>query len=279
MAAGLSAAKKDTLILGRIFEYQQAHNADIKGIEDNVYAKFRFNVERRNATLWLIPTMDVLCKDPREYIRESYNKVIFNDPHDFDIRSQVLSGTIRKNRKALPTLIDFATPNIYDIALYEGHMLSPFNKVNRRYYRYTQKQQNDSTTRLDFRPKHYNTQLLNGYAIIETNTGRIIRTLLNGEYDMLSFRTEITQGETGGRSLMPAKCTTAATFRFMGNRISAMFDAAYNCQLQLPDSIERITSREKMDSIRPIPLSETDKRIYQEYDDAHKPDSVQQVDT
>ena len=279
MAAGLSAAKKDTLILDRIFEYQQAHNADIKGIEDNVYAKFRFNVERRNATLWLIPTMDVLCKDPREYIRESYNKVIFNDPHDFDIRSQVLSGTIRKNRKALPTLIDFATPNIYDIALYEGHMLSPFNKVNRRYYRYTQKQQNDSTTRLDFRPKHYNTQLLNGYAIIETNTGRIIRTLLNGEYDMLSFRTEITQGETGGRSLMPAKCTTAATFRFMGNRISAMFDAAYNCQLQLPDSIERITSREKMDSIRPIPLSETDKRIYQEYDDAHKPDSVQQADT
>ena len=279
MAAGLSAAKKDTLILGRIFEYQQAHNADIKGIEDNVYAKFRFNVERRNATLWLIPTMDVLCKDPREYIRESYNKVIFNDPHDFDIRSQVLSGTIRKNRKALPTLIDFATPNIYDIALYEGHMLSPFNKVNRRYYHYTQKQQNDSTTRLDFRPKHYNTQLLNGYAIIETNTGRIIRTLLNGEYDMLSFRTEITQGETGGRSLMPAKCTTAATFRFMGNRISALFDAAYNCQLQLPDSIERITSREKMDSIRPIPLSETDKRIYQEYDDAHKPDSVQQADT
>ena len=279
MAVGLSAAEKDTLILDRIFEYQQAHNADIKGIEDNVYAKFRFNVERRNATLWLIPTMDVLCKDPREYIRESYNKVIFNDPHDFDIRSQVLSGTIRKNRKALPTLIDFATPNIYDIALYEGHMLSPFNKENRRYYRYTQKQQNDSTTRLDFRPKHYNTQLLNGYAIIETNTGRIIRTLLNGEYDMLSFRTEITQGETGGRSLMPAKCTTAATFRFMGNRISAMFDAAYNCQLQLPDSIERITSREKMDSIRPIPLSETDKRIYQEYDDAHKPDSVQQADT
>ena len=52
MAAGLSAAKKDTLILDRIFEYQQAYNADIKGIEDNVYAKFRFNVERRNATLW-----------------------------------------------------------------------------------------------------------------------------------------------------------------------------------------------------------------------------------
>ena len=279
MALGVSASKKDTLILGRIYEYQQTHNAAIKGLEDNVYAKFRFNVERRNATLWLIPTMDVLCKDPREYIRESYNKVTFNSAHDFDINSQVLSGTIRKNRKALPTLIDYATPNIYDIALYEGHMLSPFNKVNRRYYQYTQKQQSDGTTRLDFRPKLYNTQLLNGYAIVETNTGRIIRTLLNGEYDMLFFRTEITQGEEGARSIMPSKCSTAATFRFMGNRISAMFDAAYSCPITLPDSIEQTTSRELMDSIRPIPLSETDKRIYHEYDEAHKPDSVQQADT
>ena len=279
MALGVSASKKDTLILGRIYEYLQTHNAAIKGLKDNVYAKFRFNVERRNATLWLIPTMDVLCKDPREYIRESYNKVTFNSAHDFDINSQVLSGTIRKNRKALPTLIDYATPNIYDIALYEGHMLSPFNKVNRRYYQYTQKQQSDGTTRLDFRPKLYNTQLLNGYAIVETNTGRIIRTLLNGEYDMLFFRTEITQGEEGARSIMPSKCSTAATFRFMGNRISAMFDAAYSCPITLPDSIEQTTSRELMDSIRPIPLSETDKRIYHEYDEAHKPDSVQQADT
>ena len=279
MALGVSAAKKDTLILGRIYEYQQAHNAAIKGIQDNVYAKFRFNVERRNATLWLIPTMDILCKDPREYIRESYNKVTFNSAHDFDITSQVLSGTTKRNRKALPTLIDYATPNIYDVALYEGHMLSPFNKVNRRYYQYTQKQQNDGTTRLDFRPKLYNTQLLNGYAIVETNTGRIIRTLLNGEYDMLFFRTEITQGEEGARSIMPSKCTTAATFRFMGNRISAMFDAAYSCPITLPDSIEQTTSRELMDSIRPIPLSETDKRIYHEYDEDHKPDSVQQADT
>ncbi len=279
MALGVSAAKKDTLILGRIYEYQQAHNAAIKGIQDNVYAKFRFNVERRNATLWLIPTMDILCKDPREYIRESYNKVTFNSAHDFDITSQVLSGTTKRNRKALPTLIDYATPNIYDVALYEGHMLSPFNKVNRRYYQYTQKQQNDGTTRLDFRPKLYNTQLLNGYAIVETNTGRIIRTLLNGEYDMLFFRTEITQGEEGARSIMPSKCSTAATFRFMGNRISAMFDAAYSCPITLPDSIEQTTSRELMDSIRPIPLSETDKRIYHEYDEAHKPDSVQQADT
>lgn len=267
-------AKEKTDILQRIYTYQKTFNPEIKGVEDHVYAKFRFNVEKRNVVLWLIPTMYVLAKDPREYIRESYSKVNFNDAHDYDINSQVLAGTVRRNRKAMPTLLDYMTPNIYDIDLYEGHILSPFNKTNRRYYRYSEKQLNDGTTRLDFRPKLYNTQLLNGYAIVETKTGRIIRTTLNGEFDMITFRTEIQQGDEGALSLMPKKCTTAATFRFMGNRISALFDANYHCDTTLPDSIERVSSREMMDSIRPIPLTETDKRIYEAYDLAHQPDTV-----
>ena len=265
----LYAKEKTDSILPRIFNYRKTVTHQIKGLEDNVYAKFRFNVEKRNATLWLIPTMYVLAKDPREYIRESYNKVLFKDIHDYDINSQVLAGTVRRNRKAMPTLLDYMTPNIYDIDLYEGHILSPFNKINHRYYRYTEKRLKDGTTRLDFRPKLYNTQLLNGYAIVETETGRIIRTTLNGEFDMISFRTEIQQG-----TLMPLKCVTAATFRFVGNRISALFDATYHCKTALPDSINRLSSRELMDSLRPTPLTETDKRIYDAYDLEHQPDTI-----
>lgn len=278
MVMSVSASnKRDSLnILNRIYNYQQANTAAIDSLEDQVYAKFRYHVDKRNAILWLIPSMYVMAKDERDYIRESYSKVLFTNAHDYDITNQLLSGTIRHNRKALPTLLDYMTPNIYDIDLYNGHMLSPFNKCNRRYYRFTQKLQHDGTTRLEFRPKIYNTQLLNGYAIVDTNTGRIIRTLLNGEYDMLTFRTEITQGEEGGRSIMPAKCTTAATFRFMGNRISALFDASYNCNKTLPDSVERMDSRELMDEVRPTPLTETDKHIYEAYDQKNRQDSMEQ---
>ena len=128
----VAAAKKDSLqILDRIYEYQEKYDLDINNIQDNVYAKFRFNVEKRNFGLWLIPSMYVMAKDPREYIRESYNKVTFTNSHHFNIDSQVVTGTIRRNRKAMPTLLDYATPNIYDVALYDGHMLSPFNKVYR----------------------------------------------------------------------------------------------------------------------------------------------------
>ena len=273
-AAFSKEQKTKSAILQRIYEYQQLHNPLIDSVSDNVYAKFRFNVEKRNVSMWFIPSLYVMAKGPREYIRESYSKVDFKDAHHYDINSQVVAGTIHHNRRAMPTLLDYLTPNIYDIALYDGHMLSPFNRHNRRYYRFTEKNNTDGTTRLEFRPKLYNTQLVNGYAIIETETGRIIRTTLNGEYDMIRFRTEIQPGKEGARSLMPERCTTVGTFKFFGNRISTYFDANYNCDLTLPDTIHIEHSRSKMDSIRPIPLDQKDKDIYKAYDESEKEDSI-----
>ena len=270
--------KKDSLILPRIYQYQQENKTAIDTLKDNIYLKLLFNAERRNPTLRLIPSMHVLARGAREYIRESYSKVTFTDDHQYNVENQLVCGTTRKKRKAMPTLLDLLTPKLYDEALYDNHILSPFNRYNRHYYRYRQTVQKDGTTRLDFRPKLYNTQLLNGYAIIDTETGRIVRTVLNGEYDMITFRTEVIQGKEGGQSLLPAKCTTAATFRFLGNRISSIFDATYQNPFTLPDSIDKTGSREQMDSIRPIPLSETDKRIYAAYDEKHKPDTTHQED-
>ena len=263
MPTAMSGAKTDSLILGKIYEYHQTHINEIHNLKDNVYAKFRFNVEKRNSILWLIPSMYVLAKDPREYIRESYNDVTFLNEHDFIVNRQVLTGTIRKNRKAMPVIVDFNSPRIYDIVLYDEHMLSPFNRLNRMYYRYRQYLQSDGTTRLEFRPKYYNTQLVNGYAIVETETGRIIRTIMNGEFDMLSFCTEVKYEDTDTLSLMPSICTTAATFKFMGNRVSTVFNSQYQQTKSLPDSIDEQRSMELMDSLRPQPLAESDKRIYE----------------
>ncbi len=263
MPTAMSGAKNDSQILDKIYKYHQLHRNEIHNIQDNVYAKFRFNVEKRNVILWLIPSMYVLAKDPREYIRESYNNVTFKNEHDFDVNKQVVTGTIRKNRKAMPVIIEYNTPRIYDITLYDGYMLSPFNRINRHYYRYKQIRQSDGTTRLEFRPKLYNTQLVNGFAIVETETGRIIRTVINGEFDMLSFCSDVRHENNDSLALMPTQCTTAATFRFMGNRVSTVFNSKYHQTKSLPDSIIEAESMTLMDSLRPVPLAESDKRIYE----------------
>ena len=104
---------------------------------------------------------------------------------------------------------------------------------------------------------------MNGYAIVETETGRIIKTVISGEFDMLSFYSEVRQEDLGPLALMPTQCTTAATFKFMGNRVSTVFNSMYHQPYTLPDSIDEQRSREMIDSLRPIPLAESDKRIYE----------------
>ena len=51
----MSGAKNDPPILEKIYEYHDTHICEIHDLQDKVYAKFRFNVEKRNAILWLIP--------------------------------------------------------------------------------------------------------------------------------------------------------------------------------------------------------------------------------
>ena len=61
MTTSLSATnKKDSLILNRIFEYQKTHTEYIDSLEDQVYAKIRYHVDKRNSILWLIPSMYVM---------------------------------------------------------------------------------------------------------------------------------------------------------------------------------------------------------------------------
>ena len=260
--------KKDSLILSRIYDYPKFHQPYSDSIIDNVYLKYRFNVERRNPTLWLIPTMYVLAKDDRQYIRETYNKILYTNEHDYDIVSQVKSGTIRRNRKAMPTLRDLVYPKIYDVALYDGHILSPFHRANRKFYKYHQDiNMSDGTTRIDFKPKLYNTQLLNGYAIVETETGRILKSVLNGEFDMINFRTELNYSNKGGQFITPWRSSTAATFKFIGNRVSANLTSVHNCKTTLPDSIPLTDGKVTMDTLRPIPLTVEEEELYEKTED------------
>ena len=266
--------KTDSLILQRIYDFKDAHQSMPDSVEDHAYVKMRFNVERRNPTLWLIPTMYVMAKDEREYIRETYNRINYLNQYKIDIKSQVLSTTIQHNRRAMPTLKDLMVPNVYEAVLYEGRILSPFNRHNRRHYKYSQSLEEDGTTRLNFRPKSYNTQLINGYAIVDTKSGHIIRTVMNGEFDMISFRTEIYQSDEEWPLPTPKRCSIAATFNFLGNRITAVIDGYFNCKKTIPDTLGSVADRQMMDSLRVIPLSETDKRIYAEYDLKHQEDTV-----
>jgi len=267
---------KDSVLLNRVFGYKRNYAHHVEGFDNNVYLKYMFVTDRRNPTLWLIPHMYTLADGPRAYVGESYCRISFHDLNDYTLKRQVSVGNIAHYRKALPTILELLTPNLYNVCLFKQHVLSPFNRSNKRYYRYRTTIIGNGTAVLAFKPKLSNTQLVSGQAYVNYETGQINMVELEGEYDMIDFKISVQQGESGLKALMPKHSELDAKFNFIGNRIRARFEAFYDCPVTLPDSLESVRDIALMDSLRPIPLEEEEAMIYQEYYKPEEPDTVPQ---
>ncbi len=263
--------KKDTsIVLQRIWNYERNYSQTVKGLEQNVYMRFGFSIKKRNPTLFLVPTMYVIAKGDRDYIAESYNKVKFKDLKDYELRRQVKWGTIPRHRTAMPSIIESTTPNFYDETIFRDGALSPFYRSNRKYYKYTVKIEAGGLAIVHFKPRKLNTQLVKGYAIVDYNTGRLQSVQVEGEFDMVSFKVTALMNQKDLHTPLPERCSSEASFRFLGNHLTAHCTAVYNCPVTLPDSVDDVADKELMEELRPIPLTAEDKRIYFEEEEEHR---------
>ena len=276
-----SRNRADHLVLERMFAYRQnfAPN-DLDSFTTDFYVKRNFNVWKRNFTLWLVPSMYSIAGGERIYLSESYNKMIFKDINDYEISRKVSFSTIRRNRHTMPTTADFLIPDIYGTCLYRDHILSPFNKSNRRYYHYDVSLMDGDSAMVSFKPRFIkNTQLVSGEAYVCTSTGQVISTTFDGEYDMMHFHTETVLGGSGIRSILPKQCNTQLIFKFIGNEVYFTSEAVYDNPVQLADSVNNVFDAAMMDSIRPIKLTKEEQSLFDQWQESHKPDTTVRKDT
>jgi hypothetical protein len=258
---------RDSLLLFRVWNYTKNHQQSTDGIEKNVYMSYTFQTKRRNPTLFLIPTMYSIAKGDREYVGEAYYKMRFHNAFRYDLHRQVLCGTIPHNRNVMPNIFQYMTPDLYNETLYGDKILSPFHYSNRFFYKYLIIPVNSNLFIVRFRPRTNNTQLIKGRAFVEMESGRINSIIFDGEYDMVSFNVTAAMNMTDERIVLPERCSTNIKFNFLGNKITATCRAFYDCPKTLPDSLDNVESREMMDSIRPIALPITEKKIYDKHDE------------
>ena len=274
--------------LNLIFSYRDRHIATIDTTETQVYLKHTFKtIGKRNLTLKLVPSMYSIAKGHRNYIGETIGSARVLGHRIIDMTPQLTISTIRKNRKVMPVIIEYATPNIYGEQLFGDNVLSPFYKGNARYYRYKAMVMSDSLVRITFKPKINNTQLVTGWAIVENSNGKIQRCHLRGTFDMIDYNINIIMDKTD--RLLPSSCSTKARFKFLGNRIEAELTAAYAASLIASPSFGKaqdvpfgkaqdvpfdnaqdvkwkdLNSKMTMDSLRPIPLDSFERDIYNSY--------------
>lgn len=265
----------DSVLLNRVFDYQRNYAHHVEGYQSNVYLKYSFFTDKRNFTLFLIPHMYSIAQGDRAYVGESYCRMTFKDLNDYEMKRQVSVGNIAHYGKALPTVLELLTPNLYNVCLFKQHILSPFHRTNAHYYRYRVTIIGNGLAVLAFKPILQNTQLVSGQAYVRFDTGQITMVELEGEYDMIDFKISIQQGESGLQSLLPKHCELDARFDFIGNHIRSYFDAYYDCPTTLPDSLESVDDVNLMASIRPTSLEIHEQEVYdQEYPSTTQADTI-----
>ena len=272
----------DSLVMYRLFSYKRNMAPNISGFKDDFYLKYTFRTIRRNPTLFFVPSMFSIAKGNRNYIGENIGTISFRSIEDYDINQRTLKSTIPHNRKAMNVMMQFIIPNLYGISLFGEYMLSPFNRSNRYFYRYRISTVDSSKVCITFRPKLDNTQLVDGFAVVDRYTGRIVSTRFNGEYDMVRFSVNAKMGEGDSPyALLPKVCDSRATFKFMGNDLRVRFYADFGCAISPPDSAKAYSSADYLKSVRPDSLETIEKLIYEksEMDNGQLPDSARKEET
>lgn len=260
-----SKTRQDSLVLDKVFAYRDNYARSVKGDTTNGYIKYSFDVVRRNPTLMFIPTMYHIARGRHRYIGETYGRLVFHDVDRFDLHEQVYFKTIPHNRRAMNTMAQYLTPDIYSETIFKDNIISPFNRSNRIFYRYRTTPNGDDETCLHFTPRLKNTQLIAGFAIVDNATGRILRSTFRGNHDMLDFGVDVDMGEERDSSPLPVSCESTARFRFVGNNIRTSFKAYFDCPTTLPDSIREKKDTTLLSTLRPDSLTPTERAIYSEY--------------
>lgn len=262
-STGASGENPDSLVLSRMFGFRKSLGDSLPGLTTNVYMKHLYQTHRRNATLWAVPTLYTIAGGKRAFVSEQYGRYTFSTNDESRYQRQAYYTTIPRQRNTMEILFEYITPSFYEVTLYGDHILSPFNRENRSYYRYSVSGHTDSTATVAFRPRYVrNTQLVKGSAIIDISTGRIMKTSMEGEFDMLHFRATSTLGDEGARALLPRQSETHVEFKFMGNKVSSHFVARFDCPVTLPDTLDVKGDRQIIDSLRPLPLTDEERFVY-----------------
>lgn len=255
--------KQDSTILSRMFSYQRNFIGSSIDSAKTTYIKSNTFTLKRNLGLMLVPTMYAVSKGNRNYVGESFGVLKFKNFKNLRFESKVEQSTIPHSRKILPHLIYYIMPNLYGETLFRESILSPFNKANHKMYKYNVTPSNFGRAIIYFKPIHTNTQLVWGYAMVNTNTGRIIRTNIRGEFDMIKFDVRVDMGYREVQSVFPLKSDIVATFSLLGNKITSEIKTSFDDTMPLPDSVNDVSAF--IDSIRPHPLSMREQKIYNDY--------------
>lgn len=280
-------------VMQHVFTYASKNRLHVGHFDNVVYTKFHIDSHIRNFTIKLIPNSFNLERGKKHILGENVTRYNYVDFGIVSRKEVAFYSSMKKLRKIPDILHSNVNAMIYEPTIYVDNLLSPFNKINRRYYNYSI----DSTRHVDgatqvlvsFTPKYGNTQLVKGKAWVDYDTGKVEKMVFEAVYDnILHVKVSLLTGKNGILSLLPDRTFIEMNYKLGGNTVSINLNSQMNYRRadsrHYADSIGFYTDKNRyditrldlipydttnvirtksyFDDIRPFPLTYAEDSIY-----------------
>ena len=287
-------------IIERVMTFAPLYETIVSEYRANLYIKGRMDIQKKNFILRYVPSMFRLQKGVREYMLETYSDLHYTAPNIYDQKVKASQGTVRGNR-GLPGLLEYFNVNIYSSSLLnDERLLSPLAKNGQKYYKYRIDSVMGDPNNLDYRirfiPRTKSDQLVGGYMVVSSNVWSVREIRFSGRSELITFTCWIQMGDVGKKNeFLPVRYDVEALFKFLGNKVDGNYTASLDYKsIELKEkkvrkkekrkynlsesfSLQCDTNAYKTDAstfaiMRPIPLNESEKKLY--FDNALRRDTA-----
>ena len=280
-------------IIERVMTFAPLYETIVSDYRANLYIKGKMDIQKKNFILRYVPSMFRLQKGVREYLLETYSDLHYTAPNIYDQKVKASQGTVRGNR-GLPGLLEYFNVNIYSSSLLnDERLLSPLAKNGQKYYKYRIDSVMGDPNNLDYRvrfiPRTKSDQLVGGYMVVSSNVWSVREIRFSGRSELITFTCWIQMGDVGKKNeFLPVRYDVEALFKFLGNKVDGNYTASLDYKsIELKEkkvrkkekrkynlsesfSLQCDTNAYKTDAstfaiMRPIPLNESEKKLYHDY--------------
>lgn len=287
-AKGVSAKNRiETTLLERMWNYAlTADTLNNMPLESYNYHRLTLHTDKRNLLMLIVPTMyDLARSKRRDFVSEYYDRVDYDGNINLTTKRLLSISTLPHSHRTMRTLRQYSTPTLYAQTIIDDHLISPFNRKNKKFYKYKTQVFDNGTADITYTPTRANTQLVSGSARIDTLSGRIIEAFIDGEYDHIKFRLFVNMNREGTQSLFPNYCYATFHFGLLGNEVNAQIKSFFGLERQMAEDSIAAQPLKSMELLRPQPLSEEERTIVDDYfgpilqKQAEKKDSTSKEDS
>ena len=285
------AIKVDS-ILYNVIAFAPFYEKIVNDYRADLYIKGKLNIRKKNFMFRYLPKMFRMQKGVREYLMESFSDLHFTAPNIYDQKVKAGYGTVYSGGFQA-TMLEYFNVNIYSSTLLDDRLLSPLAKNGKKYYRYRidtiTGDQDNLHYKIRFIPKTKSDQLVGGYMIVSSDVWSVREIRFSGRSELLTFENLIKMGEVGDENeFLPIRYEFNVRFNFMGNVVDGSYLASLNyTSIELKERNKFHKEKKKLDltesftlkcdtnslhrdsayfaSLRPIELSESEKKLYEDY--------------